>query len=241
MLTKTDTYYCDKDAVTEVLKTSMKGGKFGGNKYDQTTSHKYSGNEYDGSKISGRNLRSVWTISPQGYKGQHFAAFGPALIEPMIRVACPEFVCPECGAPFARVVVEDTLERYELDPSDPNYRPHRYKTKYEEMKDGGTGQRFRQIETRGFWATCEHDLDPIPGMVYDPFMGSGTVGLVANYLGRRWVGTDLGWDYLLQAKERSGINAAQQFYKELEEWKNGIDARQSRIDDLPMFSALKEN
>lgn len=34
---------------------------------------------------------------------------------------------------------------------------------------------------------------PLGGVVLDPFVGSGTVGAVAERLGRRWVGTDLGY------------------------------------------------
>lgn len=42
---------------------------------------------------------------------------------------------------------------------------------------------------------------PIGGLVYDPFIGSGTVGAVAERLGRRWVGTDLSYHDL--AKKRT--------------------------------------
>lgn len=34
---------------------------------------------------------------------------------------------------------------------------------------------------------------PLGGLVLDPFLGSGTVGYVAERLGRRWVGTDLAY------------------------------------------------
>lgn len=40
-------------------------------------------------------------------------------------------------------------------------------------------------------------------IVYDPFMGSGTVGAVSEQLGCRWVGTDLNMDYHLVAKCRT--------------------------------------
>lgn len=39
---------------------------------------------------------------------------------------------------------------------------------------------------------------PIGGLVLDPFLGSGTVGAVAERLGRRWVGTDLTYQNLAQ-------------------------------------------
>ena len=37
---------------------------------------------------------------------------------------------------------------------------------------------------------------PIGGLVLDPFIGSGTVGAVAERTGRRWVGTDLSYQHL---------------------------------------------
>ena len=42
---------------------------------------------------------------------------------------------------------------------------------------------------------------PLGGLVLDPFIGSGTVGAVAERLGRRWVGTDLSYQDL--ARERT--------------------------------------
>ncbi len=37
---------------------------------------------------------------------------------------------------------------------------------------------------------------PVGGLVLDPFLGSGTVGAVAERLDRRWVGTDLSYQHL---------------------------------------------
>ena len=41
---------------------------------------------------------------------------------------------------------------------------------------------------------------PIGGLVLDPFIGSGTVGAVAERLGRRWVGVDLNYQQLAQKR-----------------------------------------
>jgi DNA modification methylase len=43
---------------------------------------------------------------------------------------------------------------------------------------------------------------PLGGLVLDPFIGSGTVGAVAERLGRRWVGTDLSYQPLAAARTR---------------------------------------
>ena len=60
---------------------------------------------------------------------------------------------------------------------------------------------------------------PIPGIVFDPFIGSGTTGAVAKELGLRWIGLDLAHEYLdQQAKVRTQTGAPS-------------DA----LDGLPMF------
>jgi site-specific DNA-methyltransferase (cytosine-N4-specific) len=41
---------------------------------------------------------------------------------------------------------------------------------------------------------------PVGGLVCDPFIGSGTVGAVAERLGRRWVGVDLSYQELAQER-----------------------------------------
>lgn len=71
---------------------------------------------------------------------------------------------------------------------------------------------------------------PVPAVVFDPFNGSGTSGLVAQQLGRRYVGMDLSPDYLNMARERIGIEA-------LEQWRGGgqTAGQTSDLSDLPLF------
>jgi hypothetical protein len=69
--------------------------------------------------VAGRNLRSVWTVATQPYPGAHFATFPPKLIEPAIKAGTSERgVCPECGAPWERVVER---ERFGKAPSATKY------------------------------------------------------------------------------------------------------------------------
>jgi site-specific DNA-methyltransferase (adenine-specific) len=46
------------------------------------------------------------------------------------------------------------------------------------------------------------DADSRPGLVLDPFMGSGTTALVAQRLGRDWLGIELNPDFAAQADRR---------------------------------------
>jgi site-specific DNA-methyltransferase (adenine-specific) len=59
------------------------------------------------------------------------------------------------------------------------------------------------------WPSCGLAASPIAGVVLDPFFGSGTVGLVAQELGRDWLGVELNSDYVEIARARLGLDAAQ--------------------------------
>jgi DNA modification methylase len=43
---------------------------------------------------------------------------------------------------------------------------------------------------------------PKGGTVLDPFFGSGTVGVVAQRLGRQWIGCELSEEYIKIAEQR---------------------------------------
>lgn len=50
-------------------------------------------------------------------------------------------------------------------------------------------------------------LSTVPGIVLDPFIGSGTTAMVADYHGRDCVGIDLSEDYLDIARQRIAVGA----------------------------------
>jgi DNA modification methylase len=144
---------------------------------------------------SGRNLRSVWTIATQPYPGAHFATFPRKLVEPCIKAGTSERgVCPECGAPWERVVERQPVDRSRL-------------TGVGVDSYAGTAGRAGTPAIRGIgWhPTCAHvsPLKPQPAVVLDPFAGSGTTGMVAQSLGRRAILIDLSADYRVQAMERN--------------------------------------
>lgn len=58
-------------------------------------------------------------------------------------------------------------------------------------------------ETVAWHATCQCNAGTRPNLVLDPFLGSATSGVVAEQLGRRWVGVELSPDYINIAKART--------------------------------------
>ncbi len=85
LLSKSERYYFDSEAIKEPAKVSSEGIRFGGKKYGDSDDPKHAtksgkvSKEYDKA-----NKRSVWTVATRPYKGAHFATFPPALIEPCI-------------------------------------------------------------------------------------------------------------------------------------------------------------
>jgi DNA modification methylase len=139
----------------------------------------------------------------------HFATFPDALVEPMIKASTSEKgQCPECGAPWVRVV-----ERGELVPDAPGYRP-RGKQGFDPMNLGkiGPGAPNHHYETSvtGWQPSCAHISEPVPQTVLDPFGGAGTVGLVADRLQRNAILCELKPEYADMGSARI-INDAPMF------------------------------
>ncbi|MFL6136717.1 MAG: DNA-methyltransferase [Frankiaceae bacterium] len=56
---------------------------------------------------------------------------------------------------------------------------------------------------------CGCDAPAVPGLVLDPFFGTGTVGVVATQLGRDWLGIEPSPAYAELARQRLGHNSTE--------------------------------
>jgi len=145
---------------------------------------------------AGRNRRSVWTIATQPFPGAHFAVMPPALVRPCVLAGTSaRGVCPECGAPWGRVV-----ERTPMVVA-PSGRAAKM-GEYGRICTSGTMTQAPTTRTTGWAPTCAHTADPIPATVLDPFAGAGTVPLVAAENGRGYIGIELNPEYAEMARER---------------------------------------
>lgn len=73
---------------------------------------------------------------------------------------------------------------------------------------GHCGKAWGQVTARGTGPAgpiCGFAASPRPGVVLDPFFGTGTVGLVARELGRDWLGIELKPEYVEIARARLGL------------------------------------
>ena len=148
----------------------------------------------------GANKRDVWSIATQPYSGAHFATFPEKLVEPCILAGTSEKgVCSVTGDPWERVV-ERTQGEYQDCP----------KSEMSQIARGDRGTaNVGKTElvpprrtTTGWQPTCDHDSEPVPATVLDPFCGSGTTGVVALRHGRSFVGIELNPEYVELARRR---------------------------------------
>lgn len=242
LLTKRARYFWDADAVREEFKPYEVNQTV-------TTSGAYKGppvmpgrDDFDGMyslhgraakrsyfKHAGRNLRSVWNIATQPYSGAHFATWPEKLVEPMVKAGTSEAgCCPVCGKQWERVT-EPTPEYSRF--LGRGWNDHTKDATHGSIKDDTTGARTTKATiTLGFRPTCDHEADPVPCTVLDPFAGSGTTGVVARRLGRNFVGLDLSFDYLRdQARRRLELDR-------LDDWHSGNGkVAADDLSGLPLF------
>lgn len=154
----------------------------------------------------GRNKRSVWAIPTEPFPGAHFAVFPEALVEPCILAGTSEYgVCPQCGAPWERVIEEERTFESGSGRSG-NMPVGKHGARYQ---GGGATLDVRRgpcikIATIGWRPTCSCGiLETVPATVLDPFCGSGTTLVVAQRLGRHSVGIDINPDYIEMARRRT--------------------------------------
>jgi DNA modification methylase len=197
--------------------------------------------------------------SPLGYA--HYASFPPGLIEPLIRATCPERSCPTCGMGWAPAVTART-EAPAYRPTNKPIRSLGASSAGQGTNGTGesTLGMIQSLTFHGLRPACPHyctcgPLAPEPGLlvqdrtcprcaklllamwasgiVFDPFVGSGTTLAVARALGRHAIGVDRSWPYLSTiARSRLGLT-------DLAAWE-GAPAPPPPItySDLPLFTAL---
>ena len=157
--------------------------------------------------FNGANLRNVWTAATEPFRGAHFAVMPTAIVEPCIKAGTGERgCCPECGAPVIRII-----RRIDQGWDGSKY-GERVVAASGGAINGGTakstlgssnGKLVGQSETAGWEPTCECGVGgPIPCIVLDPFAGAGTVGLVADRLGRDAILIELNPEYADMARAR---------------------------------------
>lgn len=209
-------YFYDAEAVkeeSEANEESQKRAEYG--RYERTDTDakrntrtgkpdylQREGNGYGGGK---RNLRNFWLLGPEPFPEAHFATFVTEIPRRAILAGTSERgVCPQCGAPWERVVKRERVQQFGVTPKQQLYRDQRLASDKSTIgRTKAWGPDEGASETLGWWPTCGCDMHPAaPATVLDPFLGSGTTALVADRLGRDCVGIELSETYAEMARRR---------------------------------------
>ncbi len=159
----------------------------------------HSGDLYGSDGVT-RNARTVWTINPQARPEAHFATFPDEIPRRCISAGTSEYgCCPKCGAPYQRIVEASGGVIGQ------SWHPHE--------NDEITGQvGFKSIgykrEFKGWKPGCKCDSgEPVPCVVLDPFMGSGTVAVIARELNRSSIGCEINPSYVKIIRKRLQVDS----------------------------------
>jgi DNA modification methylase len=208
MLTKAARYFYDAEAVREPQtgNTHSMGKKLDPPYESAGIGHKGWAKTMLNIEVpGGRNLRSVWNIATQPFPEAHFATFPEKLVQRCIMAGTSERgACPECGAPWERVVEKvDTGEKQKM-PDGFDSKPGAHGTIHREGREKGESDKpVLANKILGWRPTCECGGEPVPCVVLDPFLGSGTTIKVAHDLGRDGIGIELNPDYCDMAEKRT--------------------------------------
>lgn len=190
---KRQRYYYDLDAIREPHKTiKIKRGE--------------KSNMYNS---KGKNPGDVFNIATNGSSNAHFAVYPEKLCEKPIKATCPELVCSKCGQPKKYTVqIESNPDAFNFRVRDvkkgkiksanhkasqkeiDQYNEKKYKSKSREL-----------VISKG----CKCNSGFRPGIILDPFCGSGTTCLVAKKLGRDYIGIDINKTFCKIARKRLAI------------------------------------
>jgi len=146
------------------------------------------------------NPGDFWEIRPKPFLGAHFAVYPEALCVRPILSSCPLEVCIKCGKPRHPIIQTNNPGGILGKPGQPQV----VKGKVYLLPDGTRskgGSVYYSGKTIG-WSSCDCNAGFEPGVVLDPFLGSGTTMKVALELGRNAIGIELNPKYVeIKGKE----------------------------------------
>ncbi len=142
-----------------------------------------------------------WVVGHgSGFPGAHFATFPPELIVRPVMAGCPAKVCLACGRPVARVVESS----YVGEPDDSTRRKEHGRLNGRDNPPERGWERERK--TVGWSCGCPaNGATTRPGLVFDPFGGTGVTAMVATGHGRDCLLVDLDERNADLARQRVGM------------------------------------
>ena len=152
------------------------------------------------------SMPDCWKISTEPLSEKHYASFPTRLVWNCLAAGTSaKGYCPKCGGPVVRVIEAEANGGWSA----------KYTAEQNEWQPRGGGIRGKRCDgadnpsehkTIGWKpsCTCPEAANPRPGLVLDPFAGSGRTGVEALSMGLRFVGVDLNPEYVSLAGRQTG-------------------------------------
>lgn len=178
--TKTRRPFFDLDAIRIPHRSAHRAGK----PRQREDGRRYQGNNTGLGRLkaagrvgarNGKNPGDVWTVATAADRLGHQATYPEALIERPLLATCPERICVQCDRAWTR--------------------PTR-------IKNVPTNEGLRHVREVGTQRRCDCFAPTRPGVVLDPFMGTGTTAVVAERLRRDWLGVEVHPGFVTLAEQR---------------------------------------
>jgi site-specific DNA-methyltransferase (adenine-specific) len=147
---------------------------------------------------------TVWEINLKGLKESHFAIFPKELIDVPIKAGCPQKICTACGTPVtSSYKVIDRIDTRPANSIKPESKTHTDDDPNKSLHQSDLSKK-RQMLKYGIDEVikCECNAPFKKGIVLDPFLGSGTSGVVASLNNCDFIGIELNKKYVKIARER---------------------------------------
>lgn len=196
--TKTGKYYFEQQLELAESKPGKRKTNVDTSAHNVSVPYARAGNPY-GSK---RNARTVLDISTEKTDLEHYASYPTRLVELPITAGCPYSICDECGK--AKYLVYPKITHSESG-SGKSGNPILGKTQIDNSQIRENNDiRLGPVTDYGTPTehVCECKRGFVPGIVLDPFAGTGTTQVVAVRLGRWFLGIELQEDYHKDLTER---------------------------------------
>jgi len=141
-----------------------------------------------------------WSINTQPFPAAHFAVFSEEICIKPIKSSCPKEICKKCG------FIRERIVEVKGSPRD-RTKGKQYNIKFQSGISNCLGDKLRKWKEKHpdkflGYSNCNCNVGFKPGIVLDPFTGSGTTLLVAKNLKRNFIGFELNPKYIKIAEMR---------------------------------------
>lgn len=149
-----------------------------------------------------RNARTVLDITTEGTETEHYASYPTRLVEIGITAGCPYAICDKCNKPKEKIFTKTKTNQSGSGQSG-NLIDGKQQDANDQIRENND-LRLEPVVDYQYAGekACKCGVDFHPGIVFDPFSGTGTTQLVAIKLDRSYLGVELQETYHADLCER---------------------------------------